>query len=138
MIIFKIKFKEPCEIEEFVYIYTACSPTLPSQTTADTFLFVQQNAWQKRLLHRYGDIAFLDATYRTTKYAMPLFFPCVHSNSGYVVAASFVTHSEDSEKVAEALELIKENSGWSPQAFMTDFSEIEMKAISKVFPGMII
>ena len=40
-----------------------------------TLLFVHQMAWQQRLLLRYGqDICLLDATYKTSKYALPLFF----------------------------------------------------------------
>ena len=40
-----------------------------------TLLFVHQNAWQRQLLQRYGnDVCLLNATYKTTKYALPLFF----------------------------------------------------------------
>ena len=38
-----------------------------------TLLFVHQTAWQRRLLERYGDVCLLDATYKTTKYALPVF-----------------------------------------------------------------
>jgi hypothetical protein len=42
---------------------------------SDNFLFVHQEEWQRKLLLKYGsDLALLDATYKTTKYAMPLFF----------------------------------------------------------------
>lgn len=40
-----------------------------------SFLFVHQEAWQQRLLMRYGkELIFMDATYKTTRYAIPLFF----------------------------------------------------------------
>ena len=43
-----------------------------------SFLFVHQEPWQQRLLVRYGNIiALLDATYKTTKYSLPLFLLCV-------------------------------------------------------------
>ena len=43
--------------------------------TEETLLFVYQTSWQKSLLHKYGqDTVFLDATYKTTKCALPLFF----------------------------------------------------------------
>jgi hypothetical protein len=39
------------------------------------FLYVHQTPWQKRLLSLYGnEIALLDATYRTTRYSLPLYF----------------------------------------------------------------
>ena len=41
-------------------------------------LFVHQAAWQRRLLQRYGnESCLLDATYKTTRYALPLFFLAV-------------------------------------------------------------
>ena len=57
-----------------------------------TLLFVHQTAWQRRLLQRYGnDVCLLDATYKTTKYALPLFFVAVKTNVDYQIVASFVT-----------------------------------------------
>ena len=53
-------------------------------------LLVHQNDWQRRLLARYGYTCLLDATYKTTKYALPLFFLCVRTNVDYVVVAEFV------------------------------------------------
>ena len=84
-------------------------------------------------------MVFLDATYRTTKYALPLFFLCVKTNSGYSVVATFVVEREDSLSVAEALNCIKEmNSNMSPKSFMIDASEIESNAIAMTFPGKIL
>jgi Amyotrophic lateral sclerosis 2 chromosomal region candidate gene 8 len=40
----------------------------------NSILFCHQTEWQKRLLSRYGRICLLDATYKTTKYSLPLFF----------------------------------------------------------------
>ena len=48
-----------------------------------TLLFVLQSAWQRRLLQRYGHVCLLDATYKTTKYALPLFFVAVKTNVDY-------------------------------------------------------
>ena len=43
-------------------------------TSKQKLLFVYQAAWQKKLLAKYGNnICLLDATYRTTRYALPLF-----------------------------------------------------------------
>lgn len=44
------------------------------------FLFIHQEEWQQRLLQRYGsELVFMDATYKTTAYAIPLFFVCVRT-----------------------------------------------------------
>jgi len=99
-------------------------------------LLVHQTEWQKRLLNRYGTMCLLDATYKTTRYAVPLFFLCVRSNVDYVVVASFVTQYEDSASIAEALNIIKSwNSTWIPDSFMVDFCEPEILALESVFPG---
>lgn len=52
-------------------------------------IFCQQTEWQKYLLDRYGSVCFLDATYKTTKYALPLFLLVVKTNVNYCVVASF-------------------------------------------------
>ena len=64
-------------------------------TGNDKFLLVHQEVWQQRLLSRYGsDLVLIDATYKTTKYALPLFFICVHTNVGYKVVAEFICENE--------------------------------------------
>lgn len=82
-----------------------------------TLLFVHQNAWQRRLLQRYGnDVCLLDATYKTTKYALPLFFVAVKTNVDYQIVASFVTENESTESIAEALGVVSDwNPGWCPK-----------------------
>lgn len=84
-------------------------------------LFLHQTAWQKRLLHRYGDnICLLDATYKTTRYALPLFFLAVKTNVDYQAVAAFMTEDETVSSIKEALELIHTwNTAWTPRFFMT-------------------
>jgi hypothetical protein len=110
------------------------------KTTAKGLLFVHQTTSQQRLLKRYGnEIALLDATYKTTKYSLPLFFVVVKTNVDYQVVASFVIQSETSDSINEALTVIKSwNSEWQPAYFMVDYSEEEMSAISSLFPGNVI
>ena len=49
--------------------------------TRQTMLFVHQTCFQRSMLKRYGNYAcFLDATYKMTKYALPLFFLAVKTN----------------------------------------------------------
>ena len=50
------------------------------------FVFVHQTAQQKRLMGMYGgELCLLDATHRTTKYALYLFFIVVKTNVDYQV-----------------------------------------------------
>ena len=61
-------------------------------------LFVHQAKRQRRLTS-----CLLDATYRTTKYSLPLYFLVVNTNVDYRVVASFVTQSETTDAIKEAL-----------------------------------
>ena len=101
----------------------------------NSLLFVYQNEEQSRLLARYGDeLSLLDATYKTTRYTLPLFFLVVKTNVDYQVVATFISESETTEGIMEALEKIKEwNPNWNPRVFMTDYSNEEMNAIEAVF-----
>ena len=45
----------------------------------------------------------MDATYKTTKYELPLFFIAVKTNVGYSPVADFVVQSETTDQIAEAL-----------------------------------
>ena len=48
-----------------------------SLLSKNKLLFVHQTKWQKRLLNKYGnELTLLDATYKTTRYALPLFLQC--------------------------------------------------------------
>ncbi|XP_065679986.1 uncharacterized protein LOC124806407 isoform X2 [Hydra vulgaris] len=103
----------------------------------DSFLFIYQDAWQQRLLLRYGnELAFLDATYRTTRYALPLFFLVVKTNIDYQVVAIFVCENETTEAITEALMYIKKwNLLFQPTYFLTDYSNEEINSLESVFPG---
>ena len=62
----------------------------------ETLLYVHQEDWQKELLTQYGN-TLIDATYKTTKYTVPLFFICVKTNVSYSVVAEFIIQSESTE-----------------------------------------
>ena len=101
-------------------------------------LIVHQSAWQRRLLQKYGSLCLMDATYKTTRYAVPLFFLCVRTNVDYVVVATFVSQFEDRSSIAEALKiLVNWNPDWSPSSFMVDFCEAEITALEEVFTGQL-
>ena len=110
--------------------------TLP--TSKNSLLFVHQTDNQRRLLLKYGnELSMLDATYKTTKYSLALFFLVVKTNVNYQIVGSFVLQSETSESIAEALKVICDwNASWSPLYFMVDYSEEEMSAITSLFPGV--
>ena len=58
---------------------------------------------------RYGNhISLIDATYRTMKYELSLFFVCVRTNVGYSVVAQFIVQIESAECITEALNVLKE------------------------------
>ena len=96
-------------------------------------LFVHQTHWQRRLLRRYGSVCLLDATYNTTRYALPLFFLCVHMNVRYIVVATLVMQNED---IAEAQNIICScNPEWTATSFMVDFCEAEINALNSVLTG---
>lgn len=106
-------------------------------TSNKGLLFVHQASWQRRLLNRYGnELSLLDATCRTTKYSLPLYFLVEKTNMEYKVVASFVTQSETTDAVKEALSVIKNwNPDWAPKHFMVDYAEEEISAVEDIFPG---
>ena len=83
-------------------------------------------------------MCLLDATYKTTKYAVPLLFLCVKTNTDYSVVAVFASPFEDSNTICTALQTIKEwNPTWFPSYFMVDNCEAEINALEKAFPGTV-
>lgn len=105
------------------------------KSSQSTFLFVHQNAQQQQLLKRYGEMVLVDATYRTSKYALPLFLVVVRTNVGYKPIAEFICENETTSAISEALYILKQwNVEWEPKYFMTDYSEQEFQALQLVFP----
>ena len=111
--------------------------TTVAQNCPKTFLFVHQNRKQQELLSVYGnELCLLDATYKTTKYALPLFQLAIKTNVDYQVVAKFIIERETTACIAEALSVIKEwNPLWHPKCFMTDYCEAEIGATRQVFPA---
>ena len=103
----------------------------------DPFLLVHQTLDQQALLARFGnEICLLDATYRTTKYAMPMFFVVVRTNTVYQVTATFVVSEETKDAISAAIQQLKLwNPEWHPSNWMTDCCVAEIRALEHVFPG---
>ena len=100
-------------------------------------LWVHHKKWQQDLMCRYGNqISLIDATYRTMRYKLPMFFICTRTNVGYSIIAQFFVQSESEECTAEALCVLKaQNPSWNPPYFMCDFSDAEISALQEVFPN---
>ena len=63
----------------------------------------------QRLYRRYTPtLVLLNATYRTTKYSLPLFFLVVQTNINYQVAVVIVCQEKTTEIITEALIQIKD------------------------------
>ena len=82
----------------------------------NSLLFVYQSKWQGRLLQKYGnELSFLDATYKTTRYALPLFFLVFKTHVDYQIVGTFVCEGESTENITEALNVIKD---WNPESWL--------------------
>ena len=105
--------------------------------TEQTLLWVHQEPWQQQLMVKYGNIiSLMDATYKTTRYDLPLFFICVRTNNGYCVVAEFIVQSESADCIKEAISVLRQwNPEWCPEFFMADFSEAEIQALESSFPN---
>ena len=82
----------------------------------------------------------MDATYKTSKLATPLFFLCVKTNCGYSVVCSFVVEQEDAASISEALKIIKSHLDANDvqiQSFMIDSDPAEQLAIRQSFEGLL-
>ena len=87
--------------------------------------FVYQSKSMKRLYRRYcPHVVLLDATYKTTKYLLPLFFLVAKTNVSYQIVGIIVIQEESTELITKALSIIKSWSpGIIPKYGMVDFDE---------------
>ena len=90
---------------------------------------------------RYPNLVLMDATYKTCKLALPLFFLVVRTNVGYSVVAEFIIQHEDSKSIAEALGLL--HAQWDSNSisignFMIDCQQSEENAIREIFPESVV
>lgn len=107
---------------------------------SQSLLWVHQEKWQRDILTRYGNnLSLIDATYKTTKYDVPLFFLCVRTNTKYMIVAEFIVQSESTESILEAINIIRKwNPAWNPNVFLCDYSDAEIAAIEQAFPGILV
>ena len=100
-------------------------------------MFVHQTENQQELIKLYGNnVCLLDTTYKTTEYAMPLFFVVLKTNVDYQVVASFALQDETTSAIKDALLILRSwNLLWQPKCFMVDNCEEEINFIGRVFPS---
>ena len=74
----------------------------------NSFIFVCQSKWQKYLLQRYGnELILLNATYKTTRYSLPLFFLTVKTKVDHQIISTFVTENERTQSITKTLAIIR-------------------------------
>ena len=95
---------------------------------------MHQSANRKWILEKYGnEICLLDATYKTTKNSIPLFFLVVKINVDYQIAGSFAVQDEITDAIFEVVAILKSwNNKWKPLVFMVDNCDEEIKAIGNI------
>ena len=103
----------------------------------ESFMFVYQSNHMARLLQRYGnEMCLLDATYKTTRYALPLFFLVAKTNADYQVVAAFLIEGETRENITAALKKTKEwNPDFNSLYAMVDCCTEEINALETLYPG---
>ena len=91
----------------------------------------------KHIFNTYGNqLVLLDATYKTTKYALPLFFLVVKTNVNFQVCAVFVIQEESTDMILKALNTVKKwNPKVTPKYAFVDFDEREITALESVYPN---
>ena len=107
--------------------------------SSNYLLFVYQSKWQMDVIKRYdNELILLDATYKTTRYTLTLFFMVVKTNVDYQIVVSFVIENEIYEAISEAVAVIKSwNPEFNPKYGMTDYCHEEIRALENNFPSKV-
>ena len=76
-------------------------------------------------------MTFLDATYKTSHFALPLFFLAVKTNVGYSVVGEFIVQAETKEAIVRGLQTISQwmaadGMKWEPRAFSGSITEEQL------------
>ena len=100
-------------------------------------MFVYQSNHMARQLQEYGNgMCLFDATYKTTRYALSLFFLVIKTNVDYQVLATFLIEGEARENITAALTKNKEwNPDFNPLYAMVECCPEEINAMETFYPG---
>ena len=106
--------------------------------TKGKLIFVYQSPDMKYLYQKYAPhLVLLDAAYKTTKYALPLFFAVVKTNVNFQVVGVLVFQEETKDMIKKGLQIIH---NWNPTVIpkfgMVDFDEKEISALEELFPDI--
>ena len=95
-------------------------------------LFVHQNTDKKHIIHRYGNnVCLLDATYKTTKYAISLFFVATTTSVDCQVIGSFAIQNKTTKSILEGLHHLKQwNQDCNLKVILVDYCEEKTKDIT--------
>ena len=98
-------------------------------------MFVYQSKEMKNWYERQGNhMILLDATYKTTKHALPLLFVVLQATVSFQVCSIIVLLEESTEMIPKALKIFKEwNPMVSPKYAFVDFDGCEITSLEKVF-----
>ena len=107
-------------------------------STKGKLIFVYQSPDMKYLYQKYAPhLVLLDATYKTTKYALPLFSAVVKTNVNFQVVGVLVFQEETKDIIKTGLQIIHD---WNPTVIpkfgMVDFDEKEISALEELFPDI--
>lgn len=82
-------------------------------------------------MKHYSSVALLDTTYKTVKYALPLFSTLIKINVSYISVGLFVILYKTSKDITKALNMFKTwNPKWKPDYFLVDYCEAEINVNS--------
>ena len=107
--------------------------------TKQKLLFIHQTTSQQHLLNRYGNnICLSDATYKTTRYSLRLFFVALKTNVDCKSVGSFVIQDKTTESIKKALHVLKKwTASSNPKMFMVGNCDEETDAVEIFFSDML-
>lgn len=102
----------------------------------DTLLFCYQSKFMRDIMAKYkGYVACMDATYKTTNYALPLFLVVVKTPCGYVTVGIFIVQFETQTCISEAPSVLRKwCPNFQPQYWMVNYCHAEINALHENFP----
>ena len=114
--------------------------TKQQKQTDGKLVFVYQSPQMKRHYRLYApSLLLLDATYKTAKYAVPLFFAAVKTNVNLQVVCVIVLLEETEPMITKALLILMSRSpDVNPKYAMLDFGEKEISTLENVFSGILV
>ena len=106
--------------------------------TKGKLIFVYQSPDRKYLYHKYAPhLMLFDATYKTTKYALPLFFTVVTTNVNFQVVGMLVFQEETKDMIKECLQIICDwNLTVTPKFGMVETDKKENNGLNELFPDI--